>query len=149
MVYLKSNVIAEPLFASWYAWPHLISPATCAMNIVGRHLKIMNSYIQSPQVHAAAVKNPAMLGGPFIDYAANRVAEVALLRDKTLNEQAVLLDFAQAIQQLTQLLKDEATGFSLVVPKDVPETRAPTADELRLLRDVVDPRGLGGKELGS
>jgi L-ascorbate metabolism protein UlaG (beta-lactamase superfamily) len=113
LVYLKSNVIAEPLFAGWYAWPHLISPASCAMNIVGRHLKIMNSYIQSPQVHAAAVKNPAMLGGPFIDYATNRATEVALLRDKTLNEQAVLIDFAQAIQQLTRLLKEEATGFSL------------------------------------
>jgi L-ascorbate metabolism protein UlaG (beta-lactamase superfamily) len=113
LVYLKSNVIAEPLFAGWYVWPHLIAPATCAMNVVGRHLKIMNSFVQSPQVHAAAVKNPKMLGGPFIDYAADRAEEVRLLRDRTLDEQAPLIDLAQSIRQLAKLLKEEATGFSL------------------------------------
>jgi hypothetical protein len=66
-LYLRQNVQVEPLVESWYAWSHLISPATAAMNIVDRHLKIMQSYVQAPQVHAAAVKNPAMLGGPFID----------------------------------------------------------------------------------
>jgi acyl CoA:acetate/3-ketoacid CoA transferase beta subunit len=39
------------------------------------------------------------------------------------------------------------TGFPLVVPKDVPETRRPTPDELRLIREVIDPAGLGKKEL--
>jgi hypothetical protein len=43
----------------------------------------------------------------------------------------------------------EATSFALVVPKDVPETRAPTTEELRLLREVVDPKGLGAKELAA
>jgi acyl CoA:acetate/3-ketoacid CoA transferase beta subunit len=32
-----------------------------------------------------------------------------------------------------------ATGFPLVIPAEVPETRAPTDDDLRLLRDVLDP----------
>lgn len=41
-----------------------------------------------------------------------------------------------------------STGFPLVVPDDVPETRLPTADELRLLREVIDPSSLGQKELG-
>jgi acyl CoA:acetate/3-ketoacid CoA transferase beta subunit len=35
----------------------------------------------------------------------------------------------------------EATGFELVVPADVPETREPTGAELELIRDVIDPRG--------
>jgi acyl CoA:acetate/3-ketoacid CoA transferase beta subunit len=43
----------------------------------------------------------------------------------------------------------EATGFSLVVPADEPETRAPTDDELRLLREVLDPEGLRDGELGA
>jgi acyl CoA:acetate/3-ketoacid CoA transferase beta subunit len=34
-----------------------------------------------------------------------------------------------------------ATGFELVVPDDVPESRLPTADELRLIREVIDPGG--------
>ncbi|HEY8040284.1 MAG TPA: CoA-transferase [Polyangiaceae bacterium] len=40
-----------------------------------------------------------------------------------------------------------ATGFPLVVPPAVETTRPPTAEELRLLRDVIDPEGLAGREL--
>jgi acyl CoA:acetate/3-ketoacid CoA transferase beta subunit len=34
-----------------------------------------------------------------------------------------------------------ATGFPLVVGGEVPETRLPTAEELQLIRTVIDPRG--------
>ena len=37
-MYLRPNVVFEPLFDNWYAWSHLISPATAAMNILGRKL---------------------------------------------------------------------------------------------------------------
>lgn len=40
-----------------------------------------------------------------------------------------------------------ATGFDLVVPDDVPESRLPSAEELRLIRDVLDPEGLREKEV--
>ena len=40
-----------------------------------------------------------------------------------------------------------ATGFELVVPSDVPETRAPTPDELELIREVIDPHGLRDQEV--
>jgi L-ascorbate metabolism protein UlaG (beta-lactamase superfamily) len=112
-LFLRGDVVAEPLVAGWYAWPHLISPATCAMNVVGRHLRIMNSYVQSPEVHAAAVKNPKMLGGPFADYPVNRVEEVRQLIARTLVEQADLIEFARAVGQLNELLKREAVGFCL------------------------------------
>ena len=42
-----------------------------------------------------------------------------------------------------------ATGFALVVPDRPEETRAPTPEELRLIREVIDPTGLGKKELGA
>ena len=35
-----------------------------------------------------------------------------------------------------------ATGFELAIDGDVPQTRMPTLEELRLIRDVIDPRGL-------
>ena len=41
----------------------------------------------------------------------------------------------------------EATGFPLVVPDEVPDSRVPSAEELRILREVLDPRGLGRTEL--
>lgn len=41
-----------------------------------------------------------------------------------------------------------ATGFPLVVPDPVPETRLPDAEELRLMREVLDPEGVASRELG-
>ncbi len=41
-----------------------------------------------------------------------------------------------------------ATGFELAVPAQVPVTRLPTAQELALLRTVLDPDGLRDRELG-
>ncbi|HVK72064.1 MAG TPA: CoA-transferase [Kofleriaceae bacterium] len=43
----------------------------------------------------------------------------------------------------------EKTGFPLSFVEPVPTTRIPTADELDLLRRVIDPRGLGAKEVAS
>jgi acyl CoA:acetate/3-ketoacid CoA transferase beta subunit len=42
-----------------------------------------------------------------------------------------------------------ATGFDLVVPEDVPASRLPTAEELTLIRDVLDPEGLREREVPS
>jgi hypothetical protein len=40
-----------------------------------------------------------------------------------------------------------ATGFALAVPPDVPTTRLPTDDELRWIREVIDPLALSEKEV--
>ncbi len=41
------------------------------------------------------------------------------------------------------------TGFPLVVPADLPVTREPTDEELKLLREVIDPNGVREKEVPS
>jgi acyl CoA:acetate/3-ketoacid CoA transferase beta subunit len=41
----------------------------------------------------------------------------------------------------------EATGFSLEVPDDVAESRLPTDEELRLVRELLDPSGLRRSEV--
>ena len=40
-----------------------------------------------------------------------------------------------------------ATGFPLDVDDDVPQSRLPSDEELRLIREVLDPRGLRDKEV--
>ena len=40
-----------------------------------------------------------------------------------------------------------ATGFELVIPDDVPEFREPTDEELRIIREVLDPEGLANQEV--
>jgi L-ascorbate metabolism protein UlaG (beta-lactamase superfamily) len=111
--YLKPNVVIEPLVKRWYAWSHLISPATAAKNVVGRHLKIMTSYIQSSQIHEAAVRNPKMLGGPFMDYKRPRVDDIKQLKADTLENQASSIRLAEAITELDIMLKTYAKGYSL------------------------------------
>lgn len=39
------------------------------------------------------------------------------------------------------------TGFELAIDSEVPHTREPTAEELRLLREDIDPKGLRDKEV--
>lgn len=42
----------------------------------------------------------------------------------------------------------DATGFTLVIPDEgVPDTRLPTADELTLIRNSLDPKGLRDQEV--
>ena len=111
--YLKPNIQVEPLVNQWYAWSHIIAPAQAAMNFANLHLKIMKSYVGAPQVHANAVQNPAMLGGPFIDYQGGRVNEIRDLIDRTTKEQAHMIRFAESVKTLDDLLRNEARGFSL------------------------------------
>lgn len=47
-----------------------------------------------------------------------------------------------SVQQVTA-----ATGFALTIPDDVPLTRDPSEAELRLIREVIDPKGLREREV--
>ena len=120
--YLKSNVLMEPLVDGWYAWAHLIPPATAARNLTERHLRIMDSYIESPEAHQAAVRNPALLGGPFMDLGENRVREVAELRDRTVRERQSLIKLSRSIEELDGMLREKGKGYSLeALYSEVPE----------------------------
>ena len=112
-LYLNPAVQMEPLINQWYAWPHLIAPATTAMNIANLHVKVMKSFIAAPQIHAATVKKPAMRGGPFLDVDPLRVNEVKQLLERTLRELSHLIEFAEAVKTLNKLISSEAHGFSL------------------------------------
>ncbi|MGC2527904.1 MAG: MBL fold metallo-hydrolase, partial [Candidatus Acidiferrum sp.] len=112
-VFLRKDVQVEPLIDQWYAWPHLIPPATAARNLTERHMRIMQSYISAPQIHASAVKNPKMLGGPFVDYGGERVDEIKALLNSTTAERACLLQLSRALEELDRMVQSRATGESL------------------------------------
>jgi L-ascorbate metabolism protein UlaG (beta-lactamase superfamily) len=112
-LYLRPDVQVEPLIDQWYAWSQLISPATLSRNMTHRHFKIMDSYISAPAIHANAIKNPKMLGGPFIDYQGGRVNEIRKLKEGTLTRRANLVAFSQAIDELDAYLRKNAIGYCL------------------------------------
>ncbi|HEU4781422.1 MAG TPA: hypothetical protein VFS58_16190, partial [Steroidobacteraceae bacterium] len=111
-LYLREDIQFEPLVNSWYSWPLLIAPATAAMVINNHHLRIMESFVRAPELNREAARNPAMRGGPFMDFA----GDVACIRDlitTTRNGCADLLTLAAAIKELDQCLAAEAKGASL------------------------------------
>jgi len=112
-MYLKPNVVFEPLIANWYAWAHLVSPATAALNITGRYIPIIDSYLLDPSAHAEAVRNPKMLGGPFMDLNGEKEEEVRQLKKDILKSNDLLVNFSDAIRALDKMLSFEAKGYGL------------------------------------
>lgn len=128
-MYLKQNVQLEPLIDRWYAWPYLIPPATAARCMTERHFEIMDSYISAPEFHAQAVRNPKLIGGPFIDYCGNRVDEIRALRDETKQARSHMMDLSAALSDVDRILKAKANGFSL----------APLYEEIpKILRGYIE-----------
>lgn len=122
LVYLKSNIVPEALFNQWYANSHLLSPLSSGLNIKERHVKIMESYIEDPKLHMLAVGNPALRGGPFVNFKKERVEEIKHLLSKTINEDKDLIDLAEAFFELNEMLEKKANGGSLIeLYKDIPE----------------------------
>jgi len=111
-VTLRKNVLFEPLFNRWYAWSHLVSPATAALNVL-HHVKTMRSYLAHPAVHAAAARDPAMLGAPFLDCDASRAHRIEALLRETLGRAPHLVELGESIRKLDELLSKEASGMSL------------------------------------
>jgi L-ascorbate metabolism protein UlaG (beta-lactamase superfamily) len=110
--FLRGDVEVEPLIDRWYAWVHLVSPATAAFVTVERHLRMMESYLRSPAMHAAAAANPATRSGPFLDLGGTRVAEVEALLDATRTKAKRQQDFVSAFAELDTLL-ESMTGNAL------------------------------------
>lgn len=113
----------EPLVAQWYAWPHLVSPITAALNIARRHLPILDSYIASPETHAAAIEDSAMLGGPFVDYSGRRVDEIEQLVEETRHRCGPQLELACDVDTLEAKVQACDDGRPLEpLYAEVPET---------------------------
>ncbi|GAA2064403.1 MBL fold metallo-hydrolase [Catenulispora yoronensis] len=112
-LYLRPNVIIEPLVDSFYAWLHTVSPVQAAMNLAYLQVPLLESYLQSPQVHVAASKNPDLRGGYFVGIEAERREEVRALLTSIKRDRADMLRFAEAITEAEDLLRQNATGFDL------------------------------------
>jgi L-ascorbate metabolism protein UlaG (beta-lactamase superfamily) len=110
---LRPDVVIEPTVAGWYATTQLVSPLAHAMNTAYRHIPIMESYVQNPQVHAAAVRDPDLLGGPFIDHPADQLEQVQALLHETRTVQAHQLSLASSLRAAWQTLREQAKGGSL------------------------------------
>jgi L-ascorbate metabolism protein UlaG (beta-lactamase superfamily) len=111
--FLRSRVIIEPLVDRFYAWLHAVAPVQAAMNLKFLQVPLLESYLQSPQVHVAASANPALRGGYFINVPLERSGEIRDLLAGIKRERADMLRFAEAVASAYELLRANATGFDL------------------------------------
>ena len=110
---LRAEVIAEPLSNYWYGWSYLIPPATHARYLTESQMPIIESFIDNPEAHVDALKNPEMAGGPFIQYGPERVPELQQLLNDTKADQQHLLLLSKSIEQLEAILDNHPKGASL------------------------------------
>lgn len=112
-LFLRPNVIIEPLVDGFYAWLHTVAPAQAALNLSVLQLPLLESYLQSPRVHVTASRNPDLRGGYFVNVEEERSGEVADLVSRIRRDRADMLRFAEAIAQAESLLLQSATGFDM------------------------------------
>ena len=112
-MYLKHNVKLAPYMWNWYAWSHLISPHTAGMNIVERHMKIMESFVEYPDMHYEAINSRGMVGGPFINLPPSEQPTIKALLEKTKQDCAKLIQLDADIKAFDKMLQEKAIGGSL------------------------------------
>lgn len=110
--YLRPNTVIEPIVANWYAHAYLISPGTAPM-IIRDKIKLMRSFMASPELHELATKDSSVVGRTFLNVPAAQKDVVAQLLQKTIQDNEERIEFANSITSLYHLLLKEAKGFSL------------------------------------
>jgi L-ascorbate metabolism protein UlaG (beta-lactamase superfamily) len=111
--FLRPDAIIEPLVDGFYAWLHTVAPVQAAMNLAFMQVPLLDSYLQSPRVHINASHNPELRGGFFVGIEENRSGEVRELLNSIKSDRANLLDFAAAVAEAEDMVRQNATGFDL------------------------------------
>jgi L-ascorbate metabolism protein UlaG (beta-lactamase superfamily) len=155
-LYLRPEVKLEPLVCRWPAWPHLVAPATQAMNIAFRYLPNLRSFASNPNVHAAAAADPSMLGGPFVNLGLQDVPAVQSLIQSTLARCSHSLAFASDFRALSTKLEASAKGFSLTeFSRKLPDSLAGMVElvydgashpRIKVIEELLYKRGLANVE---
>jgi len=112
-VFLRQDVIVEPLVDGFYAWLHTVAPVQAAMNLAFSQVPLLESYLQSPQVHVNASANPDLRGGFFVNVPEARAGEVRDLLARVKRDRAGMLRLAGAVAEAEEVVRQGASGFDL------------------------------------
>jgi L-ascorbate metabolism protein UlaG (beta-lactamase superfamily) len=111
--FLRQDVIVEPLVDGFYAWLHSVAPVQAAMNLAFSQVPLLESYLQSPQVHVNASANPDLRGGFFVNVPESRAGEVRDLLAGVKRDRASMLRLAGAVAEAEEVVRQGAAGFAL------------------------------------
>jgi hypothetical protein len=110
---LAESTAAEALVDNWVAWPHTFSPVPYSLHMLNYQKKNLASYLANPEIHVKSSANPKLLGGPFVNIAADRAPDIAQLLARMESEHSDNLQLAQDLLNFQNLLDKEAQGQSL------------------------------------
>ena len=113
MYRLRDTTVVEPLINHWSAWAHLVAPVAAGLHVANYQIKTLQSYLENPEMHLQAARNPNLVGGPFVDIPSHRIEEVRELLEATKLRQAKSIEFGQSITGFANWLVDMARGESL------------------------------------
>src|SRR6476660_6024101 len=107
---LADATAVEPLIHRWSVWSDLISPLPHSLHVANYQIKTLQSYLQKPEIHIKASKNPKLVGGPWVDVPEERAPEVAALLDSILREEEDNIELAKVATDFQVMLSKEAKG---------------------------------------
>jgi L-ascorbate metabolism protein UlaG (beta-lactamase superfamily) len=111
--FLRPDVVLEPLVDRFYASLLTVAPVQAAMNLAFMQVSMLESYLQSPQVHINASRNPEFRGGFFVNIGEERSGEVRELLAAIKRDRDGMLRFAEAISRAEEIVRQSAAGFDL------------------------------------
>ncbi|MDC9613630.1 MBL fold metallo-hydrolase [Xenorhabdus khoisanae] len=111
-LYLRPDVIVEPLIAQYRASPYLFQPASAAMLLKRLVGKLLKSFADDPQTHVQAVSNPRLKGGPFLTLERDKAESARHLYADLTERLKPLFQVAETFERLGTALADES-GASL------------------------------------
>jgi L-ascorbate metabolism protein UlaG (beta-lactamase superfamily) len=112
LYHLKEEVYFEPLVLKWYAWPYLLPPVSAAMNLFGRSLRLMKSFVANHELHLSASADPALAGGDFVSCSAEHLEAMRELIREMETRHADYFEVREAVVEINRLL-EPMKGMSL------------------------------------
>ncbi|MCY1079871.1 MBL fold metallo-hydrolase [Archangium lansingense] len=110
---LANHTCVVPLVQSWAAWWMTTVPAPASLHVHKSQIPLLKAYLQNPDFHARAAKDPALSGGTFVGISPERAGEVKALLQQTQEAQADRVKMAEALEDFQGWLMEEAKGQSL------------------------------------
>jgi L-ascorbate metabolism protein UlaG (beta-lactamase superfamily) len=107
------HTLVEPLVQDWTAWWMTVAPVPASLHTHVYQVPLLKNYLQSPDFHARAAKDPALSGTSFVGIPAARASEVKALLQRMQTEQEDRIKLAEALEEFQGWLLAEAKGQSL------------------------------------
>jgi L-ascorbate metabolism protein UlaG (beta-lactamase superfamily) len=110
---LAETTLVEPLIDQWAAWWMLVSPFTASLHLQSFQLPVLRAYLQNPEFHARASRDPALQGTSFVGVPPRHAPQVQALLQSMQSTRTEELRLAEVLQDFQTRLLNEAKGQSL------------------------------------